>query len=65
MDELRQSLQRAVELIAGYREGLAAARVAPVASRDQVAAAFAGRFLTIRSRSRRSSRSLSRGRSRV
>src|SRR5829696_8091449 len=41
MDELRQPLQRAVELIADYREGLAAAQVAPISSRDQVAAALA------------------------
>src|SRR5829696_7913459 len=41
MDELRQPLQRAVELIAHYREGLAAAQVAPISSRDQVAAALA------------------------
>jgi glutamate/tyrosine decarboxylase-like PLP-dependent enzyme len=40
MDELRQPLQRAVELIAAYREGLAAARVAPISSRDEVAAAL-------------------------
>ena len=41
MDELRQPLQRAVELIADYREGLAAAQVAPISSRDEVAAALA------------------------
>ena len=40
MDELRQSLQRAVELIASYREGLAAVPVAPRASRDDIAAAL-------------------------
>jgi glutamate/tyrosine decarboxylase-like PLP-dependent enzyme len=40
MDELRQPLQRTVELIAAYREGLAAARVAPSSSRDEVAAAL-------------------------
>src|ERR671910_2997160 len=40
MNELRQPLQRAVELIASYREGLAAAPVAPRASRDDVAAAL-------------------------
>ena len=40
MDELRQSLQRAVELIADYREGLAAAGVAPSSSREELAAAL-------------------------
>jgi glutamate/tyrosine decarboxylase-like PLP-dependent enzyme len=40
MNELRQPLQRAVELIASYREGLEAAPVAPHASRDDVAAAL-------------------------
>ena len=40
MDRLRQPLQRAVEDIAAYREGLATARVAPVSSRDEVAAAL-------------------------
>src|SRR5918997_576549 len=44
MDELRQPLQRAVELIAAYREGLPEARVAPTASRGDVAAAL-GRAL--------------------
>src|SRR5918995_1774263 len=41
MDELRQPLQRAVELIAAYREGLPAARVAPISSRGELAAALA------------------------
>jgi glutamate/tyrosine decarboxylase-like PLP-dependent enzyme len=40
MDELRQPLQRAVELIAGYRKGLAAAQVAPIRSRGEIAAAL-------------------------
>src|SRR5215216_6733444 len=41
MDELRQPLQRAAEVIAAYREGLPAARVAPISSRGEVAAALA------------------------
>src|SRR5829696_7430670 len=41
MDELRQALQRAAEVIAAYREGLSAARVAPISSRGEVAAALA------------------------
>src|SRR5215217_521285 len=41
MDELRQPLQRAVELIGAYRESLATARVAPISSRGEVAAALA------------------------
>ena len=36
MDELREALGRAAETIAGYREGLAEARVASTASRDAV-----------------------------
>ena len=42
MDELRQPLQQAVEVIATYREGLAAAQVTPRSSRDEVAAALGG-----------------------
>src|ERR671910_2092098 len=41
MEELRQPLQQAVELITAYREGLASARVAPISSRADVAAALA------------------------
>src|SRR5918996_694687 len=41
MDQLRQPLQRAVELIAAYREGLPAAQVAPISSRGGLAAALA------------------------
>jgi glutamate/tyrosine decarboxylase-like PLP-dependent enzyme len=41
MDDLRQGLQRSVEVIAAYREGLGAARVAPISSRDEVAASVA------------------------
>ncbi len=41
MDDLRQPLQRAVEVIAEYREGLAAAPVAPELSRGEVAAGLA------------------------
>jgi glutamate/tyrosine decarboxylase-like PLP-dependent enzyme len=38
MDELQQALQRCVEVIGAYREGLREARVAPISSRDEVAA---------------------------
>jgi len=41
MDELREPLQRAVELIAAYRQDVGAARVAPILSRGEVAAALA------------------------
>jgi glutamate/tyrosine decarboxylase-like PLP-dependent enzyme len=40
MDELRGALERAVELIASYREGLDTARVSPSAGRSEVAAAL-------------------------
>src|SRR5829696_9925328 len=41
MDERRQPLQRALELIAAYRDDLPAARVGPISSRDEVTAALA------------------------
>ena len=41
MSELGPSLQRAVELIAAYREGLGASRVAPISGREEVVAALA------------------------
>ncbi len=40
MDERRRALQRGVEVIAQYREGLGAARVTPTSSREDVAAAL-------------------------
>ena len=40
MDDLRRALQRGVEVIAEYRDGLGTARVAPVSSRDDVGAAL-------------------------
>jgi glutamate/tyrosine decarboxylase-like PLP-dependent enzyme len=40
MSDLREPLQRVVELIAAYREGLAAAPVAPAATRQELAAAL-------------------------
>ena len=41
MDELRQPLQRAIELIGSYREGLATAPVTPRSGRDEVVATLA------------------------
>jgi glutamate/tyrosine decarboxylase-like PLP-dependent enzyme len=38
VDELRRALGQAAEAIAAYREGLGSARVAPAATRDEVAA---------------------------
>ena len=40
MDEVGPALRRAAEIVAAYREGLADARVAPISSRDEVAAAL-------------------------
>ena len=42
VDDLRRELRRAAELVADYRERLAAARVTPVASRAEVRRAFDG-----------------------
>jgi glutamate/tyrosine decarboxylase-like PLP-dependent enzyme len=44
MDDLRQSLHRAADLIADYREGLPASRVTPSASRQQLRETLSSRL---------------------